>query len=63
MIFDVPTLLEFLSADTTLPAGTVILTGTPQGVGMARTPQLFMKPGDTIVVEIESIGVLSNPVE
>ncbi len=62
MIFDVPTLIEFLSADTTLPAGTVILTGTPHGVGMARTPPLFMKPGDVIEIEIEGIGVLTNPV-
>ncbi len=63
MIFDVPTLIEFLSADTTLPAGTVIMTGTPHGVGMARTPPLFMKPGDVIEIEIEGIGVLRNPVE
>jgi 2-keto-4-pentenoate hydratase/2-oxohepta-3-ene-1,7-dioic acid hydratase in catechol pathway len=63
MIFDVPTLIEFLSGDTTLPAGTVIMTGTPHGVGMARTPPLFMKAGDVTEVEIEGIGVLSNPVE
>lgn len=63
MIFDVPTLIEFLSSDTTLPAGTVIMTGTPHGVGMARNPPLFLKPGDVIEVEIEGIGVLSNPVE
>lgn len=63
MIFDVPTLIEFLSSDTTLPAGTVIMTGTPHGVGMARTPPLFLKSGDVIEVEIEGIGVLSNPVE
>lgn len=62
MIFDVPTLIEFLSADTTLPAGTVILTGTPQGVGMARQPPLYLQDGDTVTIEIESIGALTNPV-
>lgn len=63
MIFDVPTLIEFLSGSTTLLPGTVILTGTPQGVGMARTPPLWLKPGDTVTVEIEKIGRLANPVE
>ena len=63
MIFDVPTLIEFLSADTTLLPGTVILTGTPQGVGMARDPKVWMKAGDTVTIEIESIGRLTNPVE
>jgi 2-keto-4-pentenoate hydratase/2-oxohepta-3-ene-1,7-dioic acid hydratase in catechol pathway len=62
MIFDVPALLEFLSADTTLPAGSVILTGTPQGVGMARQPPVWLQPGDRVAVEIEGIGVLENPV-
>lgn len=63
MIFDVPTLIAFLSADKTLPAGTVILTGTPEGVGFARKPQVWLRPGDTIAVEIQGIGTLSNPVE
>jgi 2-keto-4-pentenoate hydratase/2-oxohepta-3-ene-1,7-dioic acid hydratase in catechol pathway len=40
----------------------VILTGTPQGVGMGRTPPLWLKPGDTVAVEIEKIGRLENPV-
>ncbi|MFZ9931794.1 MAG: fumarylacetoacetate hydrolase family protein [Chthoniobacterales bacterium] len=62
MIFDVPTLLEFLSGDTTLPAGSVILTGTPHGVGMARKPPVWLKPGHRVEVEIEKIGVLANPV-
>ena len=62
MIFDVPALIAFLSADKTLPAGTVILTGTPAGVGFARTPPVWLKPGDTISVEIEKIGTLTNPV-
>jgi 2-keto-4-pentenoate hydratase/2-oxohepta-3-ene-1,7-dioic acid hydratase in catechol pathway len=62
MIFDVPTLIEFLSGSTTLMPGTVILTGTPHGVGMARTPSVFMEDGDTVSVEIEKIGILTNPV-
>lgn len=62
MIFDVPTLIEFLSADMTLKPGTVIMTGTPQGVGMARVPPVWLKPGDTVTVEVESIGHLTNPV-
>ncbi len=63
MIFDVPTLIEFLSGSTTLVPGTVILTGTPHGVGAARTPPVFMKHGDTVTVEIEKIGTLTNPVK
>ncbi len=62
MIFDIPALLEFLSADTTLPGGSVILTGTPHGVGMARRPPVWLQPGDIVAVEIEGIGTLENPV-
>jgi len=60
MIFDVPALIESLSSTMTLRAGAVILTGTPQGVGMARTPPVWLKAGDTIAVEIEKIGRLEN---
>lgn len=63
MIFTVAQLIAFASMDTTLPAGTVIMTGTPHGVGMARTPPLWMKPGDRVEIEIERIGILENPVE
>jgi 2-keto-4-pentenoate hydratase/2-oxohepta-3-ene-1,7-dioic acid hydratase in catechol pathway len=63
MIFDVPTLIEFLSASTTLAAGTVILTGTPHGVGMARNPPRWLAPGDVVTIEIENIGALTNPVK
>jgi len=62
MIFDVPTLIEFLSASKTLLPGTVILTGTPHGVGFARKPPVFLQAGDTVSVEIEKIGTLTNPV-
>ena len=62
MIFDVPTIISYLSTFTTLEAGDVIATGTPGGVGYKRKPQLFMKPGDKIEVEVESVGTLKNPV-
>ncbi|HEY9510547.1 MAG TPA: fumarylacetoacetate hydrolase family protein [Verrucomicrobiae bacterium] len=62
MIFDVPRLIEFLSGSTTLLPGTVILTGTPHGVGMARKPQRWLKAGDQVSIEIEKIGTLTNPV-
>ena len=62
MIFDVPRIIEFLSASTVLQPGTVILTGTPEGVGMARPPPLFLKPGDTVTIDITGIGRLTNPV-
>jgi 2-keto-4-pentenoate hydratase/2-oxohepta-3-ene-1,7-dioic acid hydratase in catechol pathway len=62
MIFDVATLIEFLSGSTRLAAGTVILTGTPHGVGGARTPPVYLQPGDTVTIEIDTIGKLTNPV-
>jgi 2-keto-4-pentenoate hydratase/2-oxohepta-3-ene-1,7-dioic acid hydratase in catechol pathway len=62
MIFDVATLIEFLSGSTTLLPGTVILTGTPHGVGVARTPPRYLAAGDQVSIEIEKIGVLTNPV-
>jgi len=62
MIFDVPTIIEFLSGSTTLLPGTVILTGTPHGVGMAAKPPRWLKPGDEVTIEIENIGSLTNPV-
>jgi 2-keto-4-pentenoate hydratase/2-oxohepta-3-ene-1,7-dioic acid hydratase in catechol pathway len=62
MIFDVPTLIEFLSGSTTLLPGTVILTGTPHGVGMGQKPPRWLKPGDSVTIEIEKIGQLTNPV-
>ena len=63
MIFDVPALIEFLSGSTTLLPGTVILTGTPHGVGMAADPPRWLRPGDEVTIDIEGIGQLTNPVE
>lgn len=62
MIFDVASLIAFLSGSATLLPGTVILTGTPPGVGMARNPPRWLQDGDTVTVEIEGIGALTNPV-
>lgn len=63
MIFDIASLIAILSEAITLNPGDIIVSGTPSGVGMARKPQLFMKHGDVVEVEIEGIGVLRNPVE
>jgi 2-keto-4-pentenoate hydratase/2-oxohepta-3-ene-1,7-dioic acid hydratase in catechol pathway len=62
MIFNVATLISFLSGSTTLSPGTVILTGTPHGVGMARKPPVWLKAGDSVTIEIDKIGALTNPV-
>jgi 2-keto-4-pentenoate hydratase/2-oxohepta-3-ene-1,7-dioic acid hydratase in catechol pathway len=63
MIFPVTELISFLSTGTTLLPGTVILTGTPSGVGYTRKPPVFLMPGDTVDMTVEEIGTLSNPVE
>ena len=63
MIFDVPTVLSYISDFNPLEPGDVISTGTPQGVGRARNPPVWLKPGDTVEVEISGIGTLRNPVE
>jgi 2-keto-4-pentenoate hydratase/2-oxohepta-3-ene-1,7-dioic acid hydratase in catechol pathway len=60
MIFKIPQLISILSRGLTLDAGDVISTGTPSGVGEARTPPEFLKPGDVVEVEVEHIGVLRN---
>ncbi len=60
MIFDIPTVVEYCSSFTPLEPGDVILTGTPGGVGVKRTPPLWMKPGDVVEVEIERLGTLRN---
>jgi 2-keto-4-pentenoate hydratase/2-oxohepta-3-ene-1,7-dioic acid hydratase in catechol pathway len=62
LIFDVPAIVEWLSRGLTLDPGDIIATGTPGGVGFARTPPEFLKPGDVVETEIEGIGMLRNPV-
>ena len=62
LIYPVPHLISYLSAVTTLEPGDCIFTGTPAGVGVARQPRVFLKPGDTAEVEIQKLGVLQNPV-
>jgi 2-keto-4-pentenoate hydratase/2-oxohepta-3-ene-1,7-dioic acid hydratase in catechol pathway len=62
MVFSIDKLIAFISHAITLEPGDVILTGTPNGVGYYRDPQLFLSPGDTVEVEVGSFGVLSNPV-
>jgi 2-keto-4-pentenoate hydratase/2-oxohepta-3-ene-1,7-dioic acid hydratase in catechol pathway len=61
-IFSVADLIVFLSGSTTLPAGTAIFTGTPAGAGFARTPPVYLAPGDTVTIAIDGIGELTNPV-
>ncbi|MCB1785759.1 MAG: fumarylacetoacetate hydrolase family protein [Gammaproteobacteria bacterium] len=62
MIFSVAKLIAFISRDTTLLPGSVILTGTPEGVGFARKPPVYLSHGDTIEIVIDGIGTLRNPV-
>ena len=62
LIFSVPFLVAYISNTFTLEPGDLILTGTPPGVGWARDPKVKLNPGDTVEVEVEGIGILSNPV-
>ena len=62
LIFDIPTLIEAISAGITLEPGDIIATGTPAGVGIGFDPPRFLKPGDTVRVEVPGIGALENPV-
>jgi len=61
MIFSVPYLVSYISKISTLEPGDVILTGTPEGVGYARKPPVYMKDGDVITIEIDGLGTLTNP--
>ncbi|MGR0187710.1 fumarylacetoacetate hydrolase family protein [Azospirillum aestuarii] len=60
LIFDIPTMIETLSAGITLYPGDIIATGTPAGVGIGFTPPKFLKPGDRVTIEIDGLGRLSN---
>jgi 2-keto-4-pentenoate hydratase/2-oxohepta-3-ene-1,7-dioic acid hydratase in catechol pathway len=62
LIFDIPTLIETISAGITLEPGDIIATGTPAGVGIGFTPPRFLARGDMVRVEVAGIGVLENPV-
>jgi 2-keto-4-pentenoate hydratase/2-oxohepta-3-ene-1,7-dioic acid hydratase in catechol pathway len=63
LVFDVPAIIEYCSTFTELVPGDVIVTGTTGGVGAARNPPLWMKPGDVVEVEIDRIGILRNTIE
>jgi 2-keto-4-pentenoate hydratase/2-oxohepta-3-ene-1,7-dioic acid hydratase in catechol pathway len=63
LIFDIPALIEYCSTFTVLEPGDVIVTGTAEGVGAYRTPPLWMKPGDSVEVELTGVGILRNPIE
>lgn len=58
MIFDIPTQISELSQGMTLEPGEIISTGTPSGVGFARVPPFFLKPGDKVEGEVEGVGIL-----
>lgn len=62
LIFDIPTLIETLSAVMTLEAGDIIATGTPAGVGIGFDPPKFMRPGDSTTLKISKLGTLTNPI-
>jgi 2-keto-4-pentenoate hydratase/2-oxohepta-3-ene-1,7-dioic acid hydratase in catechol pathway len=59
-IFDIPAVLEYISAIVRLEPGDIVSTGTPQGVGLGRTPQRWLRPGEELAIEISGIGRLVN---
>ncbi len=62
MIFNIPFTISYISQIATLQVGDIILTGTPEGVGYPRTPPIFLKHGDSVTIDIESVGTLTNDV-
>lgn len=63
LIFNIPKLIEYLTLGFTVEPGTIVSTGTPSGVGMGKTPPLWLKPGDVMEAEVEGLGVLRNAVD
>ena len=63
LIFSIPEIVSYLSKQMTLLPGTIIMTGTPEGVGFAKNPPVFLREGDIVEIEIEGIGILKNYVE
>ena len=62
LVFDVKEIIKFLARGRTIRVGTIIMTGTPSGVGAFLTPPIFLKHGDVVMVEIEKIGIIKNRV-
>jgi 2-keto-4-pentenoate hydratase/2-oxohepta-3-ene-1,7-dioic acid hydratase in catechol pathway len=62
LIFQIPRLIEYLSSVFTLEPGDIVSTGTPAGVGFSKVPPRWLKPGDDVVVRVEGLGELRNPV-
>jgi 2-keto-4-pentenoate hydratase/2-oxohepta-3-ene-1,7-dioic acid hydratase in catechol pathway len=62
LIFKIPDLISYISSIASLEAGDIVSTGTPSGVGLGRTPHRWLRPGETIITEIQGIGQLVNPV-
>jgi acylpyruvate hydrolase len=63
LIYKIPALVSFLSQGITLEPGDIVLTGTPPGIGFARKPQVLLKPGDVVEIDIEQVGLLQNTVK
>ena len=61
-MFGVPALIEYISSVVTLEPGDIVATGTPAGVGFARKPPRYLRPGDEVIIRIQGIGELRNPV-
>ena len=62
LVFKIPDLIEYISSITPLLPGDIVSTGTPPGVGLGRTPQRWLQPGETVTVTVEGLGSLTNPV-
>ncbi len=63
MIFDIPTIIAFISQDITLWPGDIISTGTPSGVGIFRDPPVLLKAGDVVECRVENVGTIRNTIE